>query len=93
MLSIVVAELINSKRRVSECCVRYPAAMLLPPELATPLVYNTTLHLEWKHFLSQRGRAELTTFTAESAVRLKALRSTQCLVMHAQGLNFSTVRV
>ena len=67
------------------------AAMLLPPELIQPLEYNTTLHLQWGHFLTVRGRDPPSTFAAESDARFKALRSTQCLVMHAQGLNFSSV--
>jgi hypothetical protein len=53
--------------------------------------YNTTLHLSWSHYLSQRGRTVPTTFEAESSVRLRMLRSTQCLIMHAQGLNFTEV--
>ena len=65
--------------------------MLLPPELIQPLEYNTTLHLQWGHFLTVRGRDPPSTFAAESDARFKALRSTQCLVMHAQGLNFSNV--
>ena len=68
-----------------------PAGLLLPLELMRAQQYNTTIHLSWSHYLSQRGRTVPTTFEAESSVRLRMLRSTQCLIMHAQGLNFTEV--
>lgn len=68
------------------------AATLLPPELLAPQQYNTTVHLQWGHFLSQRGRSWPSDFVAESSAKLMALRSTQCLVMHSAGLNFSEAR-
>lgn len=67
--------------------------VLLPVELMRAQQYNTTIHLSWSHYLSQRGRAVPTTFEAESSVRLRMLRSTQCLIMHAHGLNFTEVSV
>lgn len=68
------------------------AGILLPTELMRAQQYNTTIHLTWSHYLTQRGRAVPTTFEAESSVRLRMLRSTQCLIMHAEGLNFTEVR-
>ena len=67
------------------------AGALIPEELVAPQQYNLSVHLSWGHFLTVRGKTVPTHFAASSAATFTALRSTTCLVLHSQGLNYSQV--
>lgn len=53
--------------------------------------YDLSIQLSWSHFLTVPGKAAPQRFGATSAATFTALRSTTCLVLHSQGLNYSQV--